>query len=503
MRIEGSHGSTSQSQSDTIHEVLGDIGVHRSEIELALLTVRTATYLHVVLHQGLHEEDDILESLRVFHAVDKAVHRRFTLCEVHLPVFVPVGLVAVHGIHIVPYLGLTLEEYLRQFIEGIVGKSGIPHHEQVLQHTVHMQFGYHIVFREHPFAVVEPGVFLLYLHILHIVHIGIVRHVEIAFLHVQRTVCENVQLSTETEVLRIGRYKLEMIAEVSLYIHRVFYIIMVEGDARSADRRRERILQQAHVVVVDIHIGEGILEGSVEYLAGLDYLSDTIALLALDDVFLCLRILAIDVLRNRLVDAHRKGKLAVIGRGLHLVQKILSLAEELAFQLLFLQVVEGKRYLLILVILIVIMIAEIGLFLGSYHSPHQLHGRVVLTTVFASLGLHHHLVELMAVVLQLYFYEIHFLVYADGLRLVAQGRYCEHPAWMFLDGELTLTVAGHGYLMPAILHAGIGNGKSILIYDSSCYLLLGHQLECRNQQQHNYEIQFSKNIHTLLIYRRA
>ena len=87
----------------------------------------------------------------------------------------------------------------------------------------------------------------------------------------------------------------------------------------------------------------------------------------------------------------------------------------------------------------------------------------------------------MAVVLQLYFYEIHFLVYADGLRLVAQGRYCEHPAWMFLDGELTLTVAGHGYLMPAILHAGIGNGKSILIYDSSCYLLLGHQLECRNQ----------------------
>ena len=105
-----------------------------------------------------------------------------------------------------------------------------------------MQFGYHIVFREHPFAVVEPGVFLLYLHILHIVHIGIVRHVEIAFLHVQRTVCENVQLSTETEVLRIGRYKLEMIAEVSLYIHRVFYIIMIEGYARSADRRRERIL---------------------------------------------------------------------------------------------------------------------------------------------------------------------------------------------------------------------------------------------------------------------
>ena len=91
-----------------------------------------------------------------------------------------------------PYLGLTLEEYLRQFIEGIVGKSGVPHHEQVLQHTVHMQFGYHIVFREHPFSVVEPGVFLLYLHILHIVHVGIVRHVEIAFLHVQRTVCENV-----------------------------------------------------------------------------------------------------------------------------------------------------------------------------------------------------------------------------------------------------------------------------------------------------------------------
>ena len=53
-------------------------------------------------------------------------------------------------------------------------------------------------------------------------------------------------LATETEVLRVGRNKLQMIAEVALHIDRVLYIIMIKGNSRSADRRREGILQQAH-----------------------------------------------------------------------------------------------------------------------------------------------------------------------------------------------------------------------------------------------------------------
>ena len=56
------------------------------------------SHFHIVFHQGSHTEDDVFESLGVLHAVDKAVHRRFALRELHLPVFVPVSLIAVHRI---------------------------------------------------------------------------------------------------------------------------------------------------------------------------------------------------------------------------------------------------------------------------------------------------------------------------------------------------------------------------------------------------------------------
>ncbi len=93
-----------------------------------------------------------------------------------------------------------------------------------------------------------------------------------------------------------------------------------------ADRRRERILEQAHVVIVDIHIGEDILHGCIQDFSGLDHLSDTIALLTLDDILFALRVLAVNVLRNGLIDTHRQGELAVVRRSLYLVEEILSLA---------------------------------------------------------------------------------------------------------------------------------------------------------------------------------
>ena len=194
------------------------------------------SHLHIVLHQRTDAEDDIFKALGVLHAMDKAIHRRFTLGQVHLSVFVPISLISVHGIHIVPYLRLTLEEHLRQRIEGIVGESRIAHHQQVLQQLIHVHLCYHIVLGEYPLAIVELGIFLLYLHILHPVHVGIVRHIEITFLHVQTAVGKHIELATEAEVLTVGWDKLQVIAQVALHIHRVFYIIMVEADGSFADR---------------------------------------------------------------------------------------------------------------------------------------------------------------------------------------------------------------------------------------------------------------------------
>ena len=168
VRIECRHSSGCQTQAHAIHVVIGEEGVDRSEVEEALSAIlSSASYLYIVLHERLDAEDDVLESLGILHAVDEAVHRRLTLGEIHLSVLVPVGLISVHRIHIMPYLRLALEEHLRQRVEGVIGDSGVAHHQQILQQLVHVHLCYHIILGEHPLAIVELGVFLLYLHILH------------------------------------------------------------------------------------------------------------------------------------------------------------------------------------------------------------------------------------------------------------------------------------------------------------------------------------------------
>ena len=298
-----------------------------------------------------------------------------------------------------PHFSLALEKYLGQFVEGIVGKSGVAHHEQVLQHLVGMYFRHHIILGKHPFTIVQTCEFLLYLHILHPVHVAVVRHIEIAFLDMQRTVGCHIQFATETEVLRVGRNKLQMIAEVALHIDRVLYIIMIKGNSRSADRRREGILQQAHIVIIDIHIGKHVFHRGTQNLTRLYHLTNTISLLSLDDIFLALGIFAIDMLRYRLVDTHRESEFTIIGRFLHLVEQILSFTEKLAFKLFFRKIVQGKGYLLIFVILIVWMVGQIGFLLGCDNAAHQLHSRIVLALVLTPFRLHHHFIEPTAVIL--------------------------------------------------------------------------------------------------------
>ena len=99
-----------------------------------------------------------------------------------------------------------------------------------------MHLSHHIVLGEHPLAIVQAGVLLLYLHVLDPVHIRIVRHVEITFLHMEGAVGKHVEFATEAEVLGVGRDKLQVIAQVAVHIHRILHIIMVEGDGGSADR---------------------------------------------------------------------------------------------------------------------------------------------------------------------------------------------------------------------------------------------------------------------------
>ena len=147
------------------------------------------------------------------------------------------------------------------------------------------------------------------------------------------------------------------------------------------------------------------------------------------------------MLGDGLIDLHRQGELVIVWRFLHLVQQILSLAEELALHLLLGDVVEGEGYLLILIILIIVVIGEVGLLLGGDDTAHEFHGWVLLALVLALLGLDHHLGESLAVVLEFYLQEVELLIDLHGLRLIAQSAHGEHPVWVLVDGKLTFPIA--------------------------------------------------------------
>ena len=184
-----------------------------------------------------------------------------------------------------------------------------------------------------------------------------------------------------------------MIAQVAVYIYRVLDVIAVEGDSRLADRRYKLILHKAHVVVVDVDVGKHVLKHSVENLARLKQVVDTLLALSLYNVLLLLGVLAVDVLRNSLVYRHGKDELAVVGRCLYLVLNVRLVLELARSKVFGLDVVKGKRNLLILVVLIIVVVFEMGTLLGGNDTLHQLHCRIILARIAFALLLNHYLAE--------------------------------------------------------------------------------------------------------------
>ena len=119
------------------------------------------------------------------------------------------------------------------------------------------------------------------------------RYVERTFLYVQRGILENVQVARKSEVLLIGRIEVQMIARVAAHLHSVLYIKVIKRYGGRADGGGEGILQQPDVVVIDVHIGENLLQQRVHYVARLYYFVHTLALLSHDDVSFLARVFAV------------------------------------------------------------------------------------------------------------------------------------------------------------------------------------------------------------------
>ena len=143
---------------------------------------------------------------------------------------------------------------------------------------------------------------------------------------------------------------------VPVNIDSIFDIETVEADSILADGRGERVLEESHLIIVDIDIGEYVLEGGGEDITRLKEVVDTGSILSFDDALLIMRTLAIDFLGQCLIDRDREDEFVVIFTSLHLVLHPRHLLEFGSLEFLGGDVVEGKGNLLIFVILIIVAV---------------------------------------------------------------------------------------------------------------------------------------------------
>ena len=256
---------------------------------------------------------------------------------------------------------------------------------------------------------------------------------------------------------------------------------MVEGDGRAPYGRHELVLQQADIVIIEVYVGEYLLEHGVEHLTRLYHLADARALLPLDDVFLGARLLAVYMLGHRLVHREGQGQLVVPGRKLHLVQHVVTLAEELVVQLLGLDVIQGERQLLVLVVLVVVIILQRGALLGGNHPSHQLHGGVVLAAIPTPLRPHHHLLERLAVFPQLHQQVLLVGRYLYHLGLIAHGTHRHRPAIVAIDAETPHAIRRDRNVIPLVRNASVRYSYPVIIYYPSPQLFLSQGGQNRNQ----------------------
>ena len=87
-----------------------------------------------------------------------------------------------------------------------------------------------------------------------------------------------------------------MYALVLIHIDGIFDIKSIESDGILTYWRSERILEHSDLVVIDIHIGEDVLQHGRHDVASLEEIIDTCGVLTLDNGLFRVRMLTINLL---------------------------------------------------------------------------------------------------------------------------------------------------------------------------------------------------------------
>ena len=164
------------------------------------------------------------------------------------------------------------------------------------------EFHNHIVVRQNLFARGERFKFLHHTHRFYKVDVGAVGDGDVGTVHTVGGVGHDIQMARETEVLRIVGRKGYINTAATVDIEGVGQEVAVEPDGIVCrERTDEGVLQEAHLVIVDIHGGEAVLKHRVQDVARSKNVVDAVGALTQNDVLLGVRRLAVYLAYHTLV----------------------------------------------------------------------------------------------------------------------------------------------------------------------------------------------------------
>ena len=269
-------------------------------------------------------------------------------------------------------------------------------------------------------------------HALNEIDIGTARNAQVGLFDAVGGVGKDVERTGEAEVLGVVGREVDTDALGVVDVGGVFNEETIKTDARTrGDGADEGVLQQAHFVFVDVHIGEAVLEDGAENVARIEEVVDAAAALAEHNALVGMGRAAIDFARHVFIDRDGEDELAGFVARFHMVFEEGHLLEFAFLEDFVGDVVEGKREFRIFVDGVIVVELEVAHLLGFYHLAHELNGWVVFARVLGLVARHNGRSEFGRIVVELHVIDTS-LLHLQGLRGIANHR---HAHFSGLEGQ--------------------------------------------------------------------
>ena len=453
-------------QAEAFDPVAANHGVDGADVHLAGVFGIDGG-LYKVLDEGLGHPDDVFHALDVLHLLEQDVHLALALREGGGTEFLPELVVAHLGRTFLLHVATNLE---RAFGDGREVEVLVAHGAldlEFLYEGGELELDNHLVVGDHTFARRQGLEVLHDVHVLDEVDVAARGYAEMGTLELPRGVGQHIERARETEVLGVVGREIDLIAHLLIDQQGVGEVVAVEVDGLlGADGADEGELQEAHVFLIDIDIGEAVGQHGGDDVARVDEVGDALVALAEDDGLLGLGVATIDLLTHLLLYGQGEDEFARLGADLDVILQEGEVLEVVVLKDLLGELVEGEGHLLVLLVGEEVALIEVAHLLGLYHLAHHVHGGIVLAAVLALLLGDDHFLHGIVALDEL---DVNLLrtglLDGDGIGVVAYHGELE-GALAGLDAVLAIDVGdGQGALALGILDAHAGHGLAILLID--------------------------------------